>query len=132
MGFDENLCKHAAINTNENAELAVGWIMENMENPVYMVPPERTPNDTKAPADGGGNEKMKVEVEKLMADNDGEGKYKLRAFVSHIGSNTGSGHYVCHIYDDDRKLWAIYNDEKVAVSEDVPLKHGYLYFYQRV
>ena len=29
--------------------------------------------------------------------SDGEGKYELMAIISHLGKNTGSGHYICHI-----------------------------------
>lgn len=34
--------------------------------------------------------------------SDGAGRYRLTAFVSHMGSNTSSGHYVCHIRKDGR------------------------------
>ena len=61
---------------------------------------------------------------------DGEGKYELVGFISHIGKNLGSGHYVCHILKDGK--WTIFNDEKVALSESPPLKHGYLYLFKRV
>ena len=58
---------------------------------------------------------------------------KLNVFtfqrVSHIGKNTGSGHYVAHIKRDGK--WVIYNDEKVALSENPPLQHAYLYLFQR-
>jgi ubiquitin carboxyl-terminal hydrolase 5/13 len=49
--------------------------------------------------------------------------------VSHIGKNTGSGHYVAHIKRNGK--WVIYNDEKVALSENPPLQHAYLYLFQR-
>lgn len=31
------------------------------------------------------------------AVEDGPGKYTLLGFISHMGSNTACGHYVCHI-----------------------------------
>ena len=49
--------------------------------------------------------------------------------ISHIGKNTGSGHYVAHIKRDGK--WFIFNDEKVALSENPPLQHAYLYLFQR-
>jgi len=49
--------------------------------------------------------------------------------ISHIGKNTGSGHYVAHIKHNGS--WVIFNDEKVAVSENPPLQHAYLYLFQR-
>lgn len=60
---------------------------------------------------------------------DGVGKYKMTGMVSHIGKNTGSGHYVAHIKQDGK--WYIFNDEKVAISENPPIPHAYLYLYQR-
>jgi len=51
--------------------------------------------------------------------------------VSHIGKHTGSGHYVAHLRRPDGR-WIIYNDEKVAISEEPPpTAHAYLYLFQR-
>ncbi|MGH0119087.1 UNVERIFIED_CONTAM: hypothetical protein FKN15_031420 [Acipenser sinensis] len=60
---------------------------------------------------------------------DGEGKYELFAFISHMGTSTMCGHYVCHIKKEGR--WVIYNDQKVCASEKPPKDLGYIYFYQR-
>ena len=60
---------------------------------------------------------------------DGPPEYKLVAFISHMGTSTCVGHYVCHILKEGR--WVIYNDEKVALSENPPKKLGYLYLYER-
>lgn len=35
--------------------------------------------------------------EASAAFDDGPGKYTLVGFISHMGSNTACGHYVCHI-----------------------------------
>ena len=56
-------------------------------------------------------------------------EYKLVAFISHMGTSTMVGHYVCHIKKEGR--WVIYNDEKVALSENPPRDLAYLYLYQR-
>ena len=61
--------------------------------------------------------------------NDGSGKYKLIGFVSHLGSNLSSGHYVCHLLKNDQ--WCVFNDEKVAKSKNPPFRFGYLYFFVR-
>lgn len=37
--------------------------------------------------------------------------YKLVGFISHMGTSTMVGHYVCHLLKEDR--WVIFNDEKV-------------------
>ena len=49
--------------------------------------------------------------------------------VSHIGKNTGSGHYVSHLKKDGK--WVIFNDEKVALSSRPPFEHAYVYLFQR-
>ena len=46
-----------------------------------------------------------------------------------MGSNTSCGHYVCHVRKQGR--WVLYNDQKVAVSEEPPLALGYMYLYKR-
>uniref|UniRef100_A0A8C5BPD8 Ubiquitin carboxyl-terminal hydrolase n=1 Tax=Gadus morhua TaxID=8049 RepID=A0A8C5BPD8_GADMO len=61
---------------------------------------------------------------------DGPGKYELFAFISHMGTSTMCGHYVCHIKKDHQ--WVIFNDQKVCASEKPPKDLGYLYFYRRV
>ena len=60
---------------------------------------------------------------------DGEGKYTLMAIISHIGKNTGHGHYICHIKKNG--IWALFNDEKVGKSDKPPLSHGFMYIYRR-
>lgn len=56
--------------------------------------------------------------------------YKLVAFISHMGTSTQVGHYVCHILKDER--WVIFNDSKVAISQNPPKDLGYLYLYKRL
>jgi len=60
---------------------------------------------------------------------DGDGKYTLMGMISHIGKNTGSGHYIAHLKKDEK--WVIFNDEKVALSENPPFQHAYLYLFRR-
>ena len=59
----------------------------------------------------------------------GAPKYELQAFISHMGTSTLVGHYVCHIKREGS--WVIYNDNKVALSEKPPKGLGYLYLYKR-
>ncbi len=61
--------------------------------------------------------------------DDGPGRYTLIGFISHMGSNTSCGHYVCHIKKGSQ--WVIFNDEKVAVSERPPKDIGYAYLFKR-
>lgn len=57
-------------------------------------------------------------------------EYKLVGFISHMGSSSQVGHYVCHILKNDK--WVIFNDSKVAISQNPPKELGYLYLYQRL
>ena len=57
-------------------------------------------------------------------------RYELSAFISHMGSSSHSGHYVCHVKGQDGK-WVIFNDNKVAISMKPPMELGYLYLYKR-
>lgn len=49
--------------------------------------------------------------------------------ISHMGSNLGCGHYVCHLKKQGR--WVLYNDEKVAASEHPPKDLAYAYIFRR-
>lgn len=41
-------------------------------------------------------------------------EYKLVGFISHMGTSTMVGHYVCHLLKNNR--WVIYNDDKVCIK----------------
>jgi len=47
-------------------------------------------------------------------------------FVTHLGKNTGHGHYVSHIKKEGK--WTYYNDSKVTLTEEPPIHKGYIYF----
>lgn len=47
-----------------------------------------------------------------------------------MGTSTQVGHYVCHILHEGH--WVIFNDNKVAFSENPPKDLGYLYLYERL
>ena len=70
----------------------------------------------------------------FVYDDSDSSRYELIAVVSHMGKNTDHGHYVCHIKKvvDNELCWVLYNDEKVAVSKNPPLKLGYMYLYKRI
>lgn len=57
-------------------------------------------------------------------------RYKLMGFISHIGDNATSGHYVCHLQKSGK--WGLFNDNKVTICEKPPFGLGYIYLYQRL
>lgn len=114
MGFTRRQALKALKATDNNVERAVDWALSHTAELESETETEGT----------------NVAVASQPEYRDGSGKYKLVAFISHMGTSTLVGHYVCHILKDGH--WVIFNDEKVALSENPPKDLGYLYLYQRI
>ena len=115
MGFDKKKSIIALKKTNNNIDAALELIYTN-------------PNLE----DENQNDKMDlVEDEKDNGPlNEGNGNfYDMYAYLTHLGKNTDHGHYVCHIRQKDNK-WTYFNDSRVTLWEDPPIKKGYIYFYR--
>ncbi|XP_071869178.1 ubiquitin specific protease 5 [Bombus fervidus] len=111
MSFTREQATKALKATDNNLERAADWIFSH-QNELDALEVEDKPKHSK-------------EVFK-----DGIDQYKLVGFISHMGTSTMVGHYVCHLLKDNR--WVIYNDDKVALSENPPKELGYIYLYQRI
>ncbi|OWZ19888.1 Ubiquitin carboxyl-terminal hydrolase [Phytophthora megakarya] len=120
MGFAEPHAKCALKQTDNNPDRAAEWLFSHMDDLDGAV--VQCENDSAASTGDTGASGKRL-------DSDSIGEYSLVGFVSHVGKNTNSGHYVCHMKKDDR--WVIFNDDKVAVSEEPPLGAGYLYLFRR-
>ncbi|GAB9463897.1 Ubiquitin carboxyl-terminal hydrolase [Globisporangium polare] len=122
MGFSEDQAKCALGQTDHSPDRAAEWLfshIDDLDAAVAKAQSESSAAASSASAATGPAKRL-----------DGtSGEYSLVGFVSHIGKNTNSGHYVSHIKKDGR--WIIFNDDKVAVSEDPPLGSGYLYLFRR-
>jgi len=111
MGFSKEQAEVALTETENNVERAIEWIFSH-------------PNGKETPSGG--------EAEATKDYKDGVSRYNLAAFITHMGSSTHSGHYVCHIKDPaDSSKWIIFNDNKVQQSVTPPKELGYLYLYKR-
>lgn len=110
-GFTREKAIYALKKTDSNVERAVDWLFSHDEDMVLEEEGD-----------------MPIEASSKVID-DGKGEYELMAFVTHIGSSTMSGHYVCHIKKNGK--WVYYNDESVAESTEVPKEMAYLYIYKR-
>ncbi|XP_078507651.1 ubiquitin carboxyl-terminal hydrolase 5 isoform X4 [Lissotriton helveticus] len=123
MGFSREQAIKALRATCNSLERAVDWIFSHIDD-----------LDAEAAMDISEGRSVAESVSESTPAGpkvrDGPGKYKLFAFISHMGTSTMCGHYVCHIKKDGR--WVIYNDQKVCASEKPPKDLGYIYFYQRV
>ncbi|XP_070390622.1 ubiquitin carboxyl-terminal hydrolase 5 [Dermacentor albipictus] len=113
MGFSKDQALKALKATDNNLERAIDWIFSRADE--LQAESQDVAMDTES---AGPHIK------------DGPGNYELVAFISHMGESTMVGHYVCHIFKDGR--WVIFNDNKVALSENPPKEFGYLYLYRRV
>uniref|UniRef100_A0A8C0RMS4 Ubiquitin carboxyl-terminal hydrolase n=1 Tax=Canis lupus familiaris TaxID=9615 RepID=A0A8C0RMS4_CANLF len=123
MGFHRNQAIQALRATNNNLERALDWIFshpEFEEDSDFVIEMENNANANII-------SEAKPEGPRVK---DGSGMYELFAFISHMGTSTMSGHYVCHIKKEGR--WVIYNDHRVCASERPPKDLGYMYFYHRV
>lgn len=114
FGFQEDVAIKALKASGGNIEKATDWIFSHPEASSSASADSSTNNAN------AGDEHIP----------DGSGRYKLMAFVSHMGTSTHCGHYVAHVLKDGR--WTIFNDSKVAASVDLPKEMGYLYFFQRI
>ncbi|CAI2296626.1 unnamed protein product [Caenorhabditis sp. 36 PRJEB53466] len=118
MGFSEHQAKYALRQVTNVAD-AVEWLFGNMD----QIPEE-------APAEMAPPPPPTVARNPDKVYRDGSGRYKLIGMISHMGSRPDCGHYVAHVYKDGR--WVLFNDEKVAISQEPPLKLAYQYLYERV
>jgi len=114
MGFSREQATKALKETDNNVERATEWIFSHMDdlNSMEVEPQSST-----------------TAAQKTPQFSDGKGAYRLVAFVSHMGSSTQSGHYVAHIWKEGN--WVLFNDSKVAISENPPKNMGYIYIFQR-
>ncbi|XP_034176888.1 ubiquitin specific protease 5 [Osmia lignaria lignaria] len=111
MGFTREQATKALKATDNNLERAADWIFSHQAE----------------------LDNLEVEDESVHSEEtfrDGNHLYKLLGFISHMGTSTMVGHYVCHLLKEGR--WVIYNDDKVALSENPPKELGYIYLYQRI
>jgi len=118
MGFGKPHATKALRETGGDLERAADWLFSRADQLDTM--------DVDEPAAGEADAASSAEADAGVPAH--QPKYRLLAFISHIGSSTACGHYVCHIKKDGK--WTIFNDRKVAVSEEPPIDLGYIYLYE--
>jgi ubiquitin carboxyl-terminal hydrolase 5/13 len=138
--FTAEQVRFALKECNNAPDRAADWLFSHMDDIDMLMAAAAAANDfasesrVEVSGSSGTNSKMPLEDSR-------DGKYTLVSMISHIGKNTGSGHYVAHIHkkfdvntsDSSTKesKWIILNDEKVALSSNPPFAHAYLYIFQR-
>jgi ubiquitin carboxyl-terminal hydrolase 5/13 len=113
MGFTASQAEAALKACNMSVERAVEWLFSHADD--LDAACAQAAGD--APAESAGG------------THDGKGEYSLLGFISHLGKNTGCGHYVVHLKKDDQ--WVLFNDRKVGISENPPRGMGYLYIFKQ-
>ena len=123
MGFERKKVVAALKRSNGNIDQAIDLIYSdpNLGNEEINI----NQNEENKKED----EKMELEEKNL---NEGNGSlYDMYGFITHLGKNTDHGHYVCHLRQSGNK-WTYFNDSKVTLWEDPPIKKGYIYFYRNL
>lgn len=115
LGFNRQQAIKALEATNNDIVRAADWIFSHAEELMNL----------------DENSAAQSSEAVVHAVRDGNGVYKLVGFISHMGTNANTGHYVAHILNKDEE-WCIFNDENVAKSENPPKDLAYLYLYRRV
>lgn len=113
---------------NNNVERAIDWIFSHADEIATMDPINALTSICGVQQTAAASASASLPARTTCRD--GAEKYKLIAFISHMGSSTMCGHYVAHILKDGK--WVIFNDNKVALSESPPKELAYLYLYQRM
>lgn len=120
FGFTRAQAIKALEATDNNLERAADW--------VFTHPDELMDVDESA-AGATSREAATATATAATKYRDGNGKYSLVGFISHMGTNANVGHYVVHLLKNGK--WTIFNDENVALSEHPPKDLAYLYLYKR-
>uniref|UniRef100_A0A2P2I4E2 Ubiquitin carboxyl-terminal hydrolase n=1 Tax=Hirondellea gigas TaxID=1518452 RepID=A0A2P2I4E2_9CRUS len=125
MGFTTAQAKLGLKKTQNNLERAADWLFSHQEELELLLKQEVEGAKNIGPATTAATSTIP-----RTDYTDGEPKYELAGFISHMGTSVHVGHYVCHIKKEGQ--WIIYNDAKVCKSVHPPLDLGYLYLYRRV
>jgi len=125
--FTADQVRAALKEANGAADRAADWLFSHMDDLDGAIAALVSKDSTST--SGSSSAMNAVSTATPLPVEDGSGKYTLVGLISHIGKNTGSGHYVAHLKKDGK--WVIFNDEKVALSETPPFQHAYMYLFQR-
>ena len=137
MGFERKKCIAALRISNGDIDNAINLIFSE---PNLGEGEDNNNNNNNNNNNQNDNNKMEVEEKKeeekveeeLKVINEGNGSfYNMYGFITHLGKNTDHGHYVCHVRQEGNK-WTYFNDNKVTLWEDPPIKKGYIYFYENL
>lgn len=120
MGFDRARCIYALKQCSNSVERAADWLFSH-EGDIIPTESEQKTNNTNTSS-------------AIIPIDTKPARYRLCAYITHIGKSTGSGHYVCCILREGK--WVLYNDHKVSLASATMKKTNpelaYLYFWRRI
>ena len=115
MGFDRKKAIAGLRKANGNVDAALNLILSD---------PNLGEEEQK-------EEKMEVEDDNKKLNEGNDSLYDMYGFITHLGKNTDHGHYVSFVRKEGNK-WNYFNDSKVTLWEEPPIKKGYIYFYRNL
>ena len=61
-------------------------------------------------------------------------KYKIKSVIIHRGTETGSGHHICNVYDESRNEWTQIDDHRIKTNNRVREENteGVVYVFKKV
>ena len=124
MGFDHPRCVYALQQTNNSVDRAVEWLFSHADDPLPAPASSSSAASTSAAA---------ANAPQPFTSS----RYRLYAAITHLGTSTSVGHYVCHLRGEDGK-WVLFNDEKVSEVEveesgvGKGMDRAYMLIWQRV
>ena len=86
---------------NNDLERAADWIFSHLDELDTIV------DAPDPPSLSAGEGDVPMETGTAQGVSDGPGNYELFAFISHMGTSTLCGHYVCHVKKDGRCVRAL-------------------------
>lgn len=91
MGFTEAQATAALRACQGSVERAADWLFSHVDDLDSAVA------SVGAAAAAGDASMQDAQAAAPVGLDDGEGEYELVGFISHMGTNTACGHYVCHL-----------------------------------
>lgn len=130
FGVEERVAKRALTLSHGNVEAALNLYFEGAVDDVDVTAVALEPRPTSPPRQDSRQSRLQL-VDRLRKNDNGARKYRLFALISHMGTSTECGHYVCHVRRASGQ-WVLYNDENVMQSVQPPIPHAYVYVYRRI
>ena len=61
-------------------------------------------------------------------------EYEVKAIIIHKGTESGSGHYVCNVFNEEKNLWIQIDDHKIIEKRDIKEENqdGVIYLLKKV